>query len=598
METLDSGDLLELPPELLLGVTSGTGSSLATDELPPRPAIALSASDILVNGSGQPTLGTELKAELQSASQVDLICAFVIWTGVRIVREELADLVRRGGRVRVITTTYMSATEPKALDALVDLGAEVRVAYDARITKLHAKAWLLEREGGLTTAFTGLPTSRTPPCWTVSSGMSGSRNGRRVPDQSSPGNLRHPLGKRSILIPTIPAGWRRLRKALGQNAQRRSGETTVAFHGLDVHPYPHQQRMLDKLAVERGLHGRHKNLVVAATGTGKTVVAALDYRDLRSRAGKDLSLLFVAHRRRILDQSRAMFRAVLRDESFGELMGDDKRPEVGRHVFAMVQSLDVAAIDQLVPDEYDVVVIDEFHHAAAPTYRRLLDHLNPEELLGLTATPERMDGQDITEWFGGRIAVELRLWEAIDQGFLTPFQYFGIADGTDLRNLEWRRGGYATAELEKVLTGDDMRVAKLLEGLNSIVAEPQEMRALGFCVSVAHAEYMAQKFTEAGLASLAISGTTPSDERDAALRRLSSGELRVLFSVDVLGEGVDVPAVDHVGCKRRPKHLQWKSSPRSIFGGSVRVPRRLSQSGEARVGPIGTLFLHSKLNLD
>ena len=157
-----------------------------------------------------------------------------------------------------------------------------------------------------------------------------------------------------------------------------------------------------------------------------------------------------------------------------------------------------------------------------------------------------MDGQDITEWFGGRIAVELRLWEAIDQGFLSPFQYFGIADGTDLRDLEWRRGGYATAELEKVLTGDDMRVAKLLESINSIVASPQEMRALGFCVSVAHAEYMARKFSEAGLASVAISGETPSEERDAALRRLSAGEIRVLFSVDVLGEGVDVPTVDTV----------------------------------------------------
>ena len=310
-----------------------------------------------------------------------MICAFVIWTGVRIVREELADLVRRGGRVRVITTTYMSATEPKALDALVDLGAEVRVAYDVRITKLHAKAWLLEREGGLTTAFIGFSNL------SYTALLDGLEWNVRLAERDA-GYL---ISRVRATFDTHwedehfdsydPRDGERLRKALGQNAQRRSGETTVSFHGLDVHPYPHQQRMLDKLAVERGLHGRHKNLVVAATGTGKTVVAALDYRDLRSRAGKDLSLLFVAHRRRILDQSRAMFRAVLRDESFGELMGDDKRPEVGRHVFAMVQSLDVAAIDQLVPDEYDVVVIDEFHHAAAPTYRRLLDHLNPESFL-------------------------------------------------------------------------------------------------------------------------------------------------------------------------------------------------------------------------
>ena len=544
---LDAGEVLKLPPELLLGVLGDTGSLLGANELPPRPEIPLSASDLLVNGSGQPTLGTELKSELQSANHVDLICAFVIWTGVRIVREELADLVSRGGRVRVITTTYMGATEPKALNALVDLGAEVRVAYDARITKLHAKAWLLEREGGLTTAFIGSSNL------SYTALLDGLEWNVRLAERDA-GYLI------SRVRATFDTHWEddhfdsydpqrdgeRLRKALGQDAQRRTGKTTVSFHGLDVHPYPHQQRMLDKLAVERERHDRHKNLVVAATGTGKTVVAALDYRNLCRRAGKDLSLLFVAHRRRILDQSRAMFRAVLRNESFGELLGDDERPAVGRHVFAMVQSLDSGEIERIAPDAYNIVVIDEFHHAAAPTYRRLLDHVDPQELLGLTATPERMDGQDIVEWFGDRIAVELRLWEAIDQGFLSPFQYFGIADGTDLRDLEWRRGGYATSELEKVLTGDDVRVGKLLEGLNSIVAEPPEMRALGFCVSVAHAEYMARKFSEAGLASLAISGATPSDERDAALRRLSSGDLRVLFSVDVLGEGVDVPAVDTV----------------------------------------------------
>ena len=240
--------------------------------------------------------------------------------------------------------------------------------------------------------------------------------------------------------------------------------------------------MLDKLAVERELTRTSPRPVVAATGTGKTVVAALDYRDLCRSAGRICRLLFVAHRRRILDQSRAMFGAVLRNESFGELLGDDHHPEEGRQVFAMVQSLDSTAIDELAPDAYDVVVIiDEFHHAAAPTYRRLLEHLQPKELLGLTATPERMDGQDITEWFGGRIAVELRLWEAIDQGFLSPFQYFGIADGIRLCVI-WN-GVVAATRLpnwREILTGDDMRVAKLLEGINSIVASPQEMRALGF----------------------------------------------------------------------------------------------------------------------
>jgi hypothetical protein len=157
-----------------------------------------------------------------------------------------------------------------------------------------------------------------------------------------------------------------------------------------------------------------------------------------------------------------------------------------------------------------------------------------------------MDAQDVTEFFGGRIAVELRLWEAIDEGFLVPFQYFGVADGTDLSQLRWRRGGYAQDDLDRVLTGDTARVGKLLEAVRRVVQDPHEMRALGFCVSVEHATFMAEAFTRAGLPSKALSGRTPESERSAALRALEIGELRVVFSVDVLGEGVDVPCVDTV----------------------------------------------------
>lgn len=189
-------------------------------------------------------------------------------------------------------------------------------------------------------------------------------------------------------------------------------------------------------------------------------------------------------------------------------------------------------------------MVDEFHHAAAASYDRLLTHLAPRELLGLTATPERLDGQDVTAWFDHRIAVELRLWEAIDQGFLVPFQYFGVSDGTDLRDVTWRRGGYAPEELSNLLTNDDLRVSKLLQAIRRIVLDPGAMRALGFCVSKEHARYMARKFSEAGLGSVALTGDDAPDARAKALRALQEGKLRCLFSVEVLGEGVDVPDVD------------------------------------------------------
>jgi hypothetical protein len=236
---------------------------------------------------------------------------------------------------------------------------------------------------------------------------------------------------------------------------------------------------------------------------------------------------------------------VLRQESFGEIHGDGRTAQ-GRHVFAMVQALGADRLEHIVPDRFDVVVVDEFHHAAAATYDRLLRHLAPRELLGLTATPERLDGQDVTEWFDHRIAVELRLWEAIDQGFLVPFQYFGVADGTDLSNVAWRRGGYVLEALSNVLSNDDLRVAKLLEALQRIVYDVGSMRALGFCVSKEHARFMARKFTDAGIASVALTGDDPSHVRAQHLRALQAGTLRCLFSVEVLGEGVDVPDVDCV----------------------------------------------------
>ena len=532
-----------VPARVLSGIKPRSALGTPVD-LPPLPATPFSQSDLLVNAEGQPNIGSELKAELATADSVDLICAFVIWTGVRHLRDSLRDVIDREGRVRVITTTYMGATEKRAVDELFSLGATVRVALDARTTKLHAKAWLLERDSGLTTAFVGSSNlSHTALFdgleWNV---RLSSMDAAHVIDRVRMMFESH-WGSEHFELDDPDVNGEALALALAEYDRRSLGESsTISFANLDVRPYPHQQRMLDALTVERERHDRHRNLVVAATGTGKTVVAALDFRQLVERHG-DLSLLFVAHREEILKQSLRTYQAVLRRGDFGEIHGAGRRAE-GRHVFAMIQSLQEARISAIVPDAFDVVVVDEFHHAAADSYDRLLSHLQPRELVGLTATPERLDGRDVTEWFDYRIAVELRLWEAVDQGFLVPFQYFGVADGTDLRQLAWRRGGYAPEELSNLLTGDDIRVGKLLEAVQRIVLDPGRMRALGFCVSQEHARYMARKFTEAGLSSVALTADDSGDVRDQVLTDLKAGRLRCVFSVEVLGEGVDVPDVD------------------------------------------------------
>ena len=533
-------DMVVLPPQILRGLRRPPKGLESPADIP-IPQTPFSTSDLLVGGVGQPNIGNELSAELRSATRVDLICAFVILSGVNRLREAIADLRGRGAKFRVITTTYMGVTEPRAIAELHRLGADVRIAYDARTTKLHAKAWLLERPGGLSTAFVG------------SSNLSHTAlfDGLEWNVRLSNADVPHLISRVRAMFETLWASEHfelyreedeaRLSEALG--GQRR--QDRISFVGLEVRPFDEQQRILDRLMLERLRHHRHRNLVVAATGTGKTVVAGLDYKQLRHHHDRDLSLLFIAHRREILDQSRETFRHVLRDGAFGELHGDGQRAS-GRHVFAMIQSLGAATIDGLDPAAYDVVVVDEFHHAKARSYARLLSRLQPMELLGLTATPERMDGQDVTEWFGGRIAYELRLWEAIDEGFLVPFQYFGIADDVDLSTVRWRRTGYDREELSNVYTAEPLRVGRLLTAIQRVHPDPSSMRALGFCVSVDHARFMAERFTAAGVPAVSIDGNTPITERRHFLRELARGELRAVFSVDVLGEGVDVPTVDTV----------------------------------------------------
>ena len=543
---LANEDAVSLPPSVLRGLRR-RAEGLGVPHLPASPMIALSANELLVNGHAQPAIGQQIRSELPSAVNVDFLVSFVRWTGVRTLVDDLAQVVARGGRVRVITTTYMSATEPKALEELAKVGAQVRVDYEADRTKLHAKAWIIHRPGNLTTAFLG---SSNISYAALHQGMEWNVRLSEVTAGSLVERMRatfETYWANEAFERFDPAqDGQRLREAL--DSQRRAKRRSLGggFVAFDVTPKPHQARMLEQLQAQRDRHDRHRNLLVAATGTGKTVMAALDYRRLSDELGRKPSLLFVAHRRRILDQSRATYATVLKDADFGEILGDGEQPLMGEHVFAMVQSLRNEKVKELKPDAYDVVVIDEVHHAAAPSYRALLEHLQPRELLGLTATPERMDGDDITRWFGNRTAVELRLWEAIDDGYLAPFQYFGVHDDVDLSSLEWRRGGYRPEDLERIFTGDDARVMRLLQALDRILLDTSQMRALGFCVSIEHAKYMARAFTERGLPSAALWGDTDSADRDSALRELERGNLRCVFSVDVLGEGVDVPSVDTV----------------------------------------------------
>mgnify|MGYP003382201358 CR=1 FL=1 len=516
----------------------GLGPVLATE----RPLVPLSTPDLLVNARGEPSVAVTIAREIQSADRIDLLCAFIRWTGVRLVQSALQEHCRAGRPLRVITTVYTGSTERRALDWLVSIGAEVRVSYDTRTTRLHAKAWLFERLSGYSTAFIGSSNL------TQSAMLDGVEWNVRLAQASTPSLIDKfraafdSYWADQDYEPYDPARDADRFDLAIATPQDQAAAPTFHFH---LQPWPFQREMLEKLQTERERHGRHKNLVVAATGTGKTLVAAFDYLQLR-QPRKDPSLLFVAHRREILSQSLAAYRAVLRDGAFGELLVEGRKPQQGRHVFASIQSLAQIDLAEIPPETFDVVVVDEFHHAAATTYSRLLSHLQPKVLLGLTATPERTDGRSILEWFDGRIAVELRLWDALERGLLSPFQYFGLHDETDLSQIPWSRGGYDIPRLENLYTGNQARVSMILEAIRSKVTAPRRMRALGFCVSVKHAEFMASEFNRQGLPAVAVSGDTPIELRESALRNLRDGSVNVVFCVDLFNEGVDVPQVDTV----------------------------------------------------
>ncbi|MCA8977986.1 MAG: DUF3427 domain-containing protein [Planctomycetes bacterium] len=502
-----------------------------------EPLIPLLDTALLTNAPGEPRVGNQLLAEVHSADRIDVVMAFIRRSGIRPLLDVLRSHCEHGRALRVLTTTYTGSTELAALEALREVGADVRVSYDISTTRLHAKAWLFHRRSGFSTAYIGSSNL------THSAQVSGLEWNVRVSGARNPDVIE----KVSAVFDSYWNGGDFVPFARDDFVERTKSSSTAGptflLSPIEIRPYPFQERLIEQLEVARE-RGHHRNLLVAATGTGKTVMAAIDYARLRTTLPRS-RLLFVAHREEILKQSLLTFRHAVRDHAFGELWVAGRRPTGFDHVFASIQSLHASGLDSLDPHHFDVVIVDEFHHAAAPTYRALLDHVRPIELLGLTATPERSDNLQILDWFDDRIAAELRLWDAIDQHRLSPFAYFGIHDGLDLRDIPWKRGrGYDIAALSNLVTANDVWANIVLSQLGKYVDDHTQMRALGFCVSVEHARYMATVFNRAGIPAVAVWADSPRADREAALRDLEQRRLNIVFSVDLFNEGVDAPTVD------------------------------------------------------
>ncbi|MGI6224209.1 MAG: DUF3427 domain-containing protein [Prevotella sp.] len=505
------------------------------------PVTRLSHSS-LFTGAGI-TLESELRREIMTADEICLLVSFIKDSGLNQLIDQLRQVTEHGKRLRVITSTYMKATDYKAVKRLAQLkNTEVKISYDSEADRLHAKSYIFLRNTGFHTAYIG------------SSNMSKAalENGLewnlKITQVEMPEILRQITNSFDgywhnenfeLFRPGIDD--ERLKHALD-----KTEGTPIDYDVLDLmKAKDYQEDILERLRVEREVHHHYKNLVVAATGTGKTVISAFDYKRFQETHDR-ARLLFVAHRQEILEQSLRTFRRVLNDYNFGDVWYSGHTPESYEELFASKDIMDSHLDElQLADDYYDYIVIDEVHHVAAKSYRRIMEKFKPKILLGLTATPERMDGQDITQDFDGHISAEIRLDTALNNRLLCPFHYYGVTDSTDLRQVKWSHGHYDIAELSKVYTHNDARTAVIFHALENYLDDVHHVKALCFCVDKQHADYMAAKFTLAGLKADKLTSDN-AEERTRLSRKLRKGEINYLFVVDMFNEGVDIPEIDTV----------------------------------------------------
>ncbi len=556
-EIIDEGDC----SDLLRGIYSKIG---LTDEQVEEKAkihpLSGYRSSSLFTGNGELSMFEEIRRDIQTADAIDLVVAFIKYEGFRILSDVLSSFVRRQGTsLRVLTTTYMGATDVKALRQLLELGkygnVQIKASFNTKQERLHAKAYIFRRNNGMDTAYIGSSNMSRPALtkgleWNMR--VTSVENGHIIAKTMA--TFDNYWNSEDFEPIASEADLQRFEDAINPTGSEHNGDEMM-MPIVRFERKSHQVKVLEKLQYERDVVGSYKNLVIAATGTGKTVMCAFDFKDFNKRLleteHRQARLLFVVHREKILKQALYTFRSVMVDNSFGDYWSGTHKPNARAgmdRLFVTVQTFGsrIKDFERLAKDYYDYIVIDEAHHSQAGSYRELFTRFEPRIFMGLTATPERMDGKEIKPDFNDRFAAEIRLQDALNQQLLTPFDYFCVSDDSvNLSNVVCNGDRYDSRALTMLYVGNKRRLEIIVQALERYLCDPRQCKAVCFCTGIDHANYMAQEFNARGYVAKAVTSQNARELDDVAAQ-LARGEIHYLCVADMLNEGIDIPEIDTV----------------------------------------------------
>ena len=511
--------------------------------------LVIESTDVMTGDRNQSRfLYYQLKMSMLKAKGIDIIVSFLMESGIRMILNDIRNALDRGASVRILTGNYLGITQPSALYLIKkEFGNRIDLRfYNDKERSFHPKAYIFHYENTSEIYIGSSNISKSA----LTSGIEWNYRFSSAADNKNYLLFYHTFEDlffhHSVVIDKeelrrYSKNWHRPAISKDLAKYDKSGEDTDTETTVETFFQPRGAQIEAICALEDcRAEGAAKGLVQAATGVGKTYLAAFD-------SAKFNRVLFVAHREEILKQAAASFRNVRNSDDYGFFYGKQKDTDKSV-IFASVATLGRAEYlkkEYFSEDYFDYIVIDEFHHAVNEQYRRIVNYFTPKFMLGLTATPERMDGKNIYEICDYNVPYEISLKEAINKGLLVPFHYYGIYDETDYSGLHLIKGRYDERELTDIYKNNGRRYELIYKHFMKY----RSKRALGFCCSRQHAEEMAKEFCSRGIASVAVYSDADgefSEDREKAIEKLKKREVRVIFSVDMFNEGLDIASLDMV----------------------------------------------------